>query len=56
MAIDIKLLKAFAALHGLDNGQFKEEARKYSRQCYEHASRTVVLDEDKEVLKKLVID
>ena len=39
-----------------DNGQFKEEARKYSRQCYEHASRTVVLDEDKEVLKKLVID
>lgn len=56
MAIDIRLLKAFAELYGLDNGQFKEEARKYSRQCYEHAARTVVLDEDKEVLKKLVID
>lgn len=54
--IDIKLLKAFAVLYALDNGQFKEEARRYSRQCYEHAVRTVVLDEDKETLKKLVID
>lgn len=54
--IDIRLLKAFAALHGLDNRQFKEEARKYSLQCYEHASQTVVLHEDREVLKKLVID
>ena len=54
--IDIKLLKAFAELYNLDNGQFKEEARKYSRQCYEHALRTVVLDEDRETLKKLVID
>lgn len=54
--IDIKLLKAFAVLYALDNGQFKEEARRCSRQCYEHAVRTVVLDEDKETLKKLVID
>lgn len=54
--IDIKLLKAFAALYGLDNEQFKVEARKYSRLCYEHSVRTVVLDEDKEALKKLVID
>lgn len=54
--IDIRLLKAFAALYGLDNEQFKVEARKYSRLCYEHAVRTVVLDEDKEALKKLVID
>ncbi|WP_412251013.1 DUF2254 domain-containing protein [Akkermansia sp.] len=54
--IDIKLLKAFAELYNLDNRQFKEEARKYSRQCYEHALRTVVLDEDRETLKKLVID
>lgn len=54
--IDIKLLKAFAALYGLDNEQFKVAARKYSRLCYEHAVRTVVLDEDKEALKKLVID
>lgn len=54
--IDIRLLKAFAALYGLDNEQFKVEARKYSRLCYEHAVRTVVLDEDKEALKTLVID
>lgn len=54
--IDIKLLKAFTALYGLDNEQFKVAARKYSRLCYEHAVRTVVLDEDKEALKKLVID
>lgn len=54
--IDIKLLKAFAELYNLDNGQFKEQARKYSRQCYEHALRTVALDEDRETLKKLVMD
>ncbi len=54
--IDIKLLKVFTALYGLDNEQFKVAARKYSRLCYEHAVRTVVLDEDKEALKKLVID
>ena len=37
-------------------GSSRRKPASISRQCYEHASRTVVLDEDKEVLKKLVID
>ena len=56
MAIDVKLMKAFAALHQLDNGQFREEARKYSRQCYEHAAGTLLLHEDKKALRALMLD
>lgn len=52
LAIDITLMKAFAMLHELDNEQFKEEARKYSRQCCEHAAKTLLLDEDKETLRQ----
>lgn len=55
LAIDIKLMKAFAALHQLDNEQFKDAARKYSRQCYEHAAKTLILEEDREMLKQWVI-
>lgn len=56
MAIDIKLMKAFAALGKLDSEQFREEARKYSRQCYEHAAGTLLLDEDKKALRALMIE
>ncbi|MCD8061656.1 MAG: DUF2254 domain-containing protein [Akkermansiaceae bacterium] len=56
MAIDVKLMKAFAALHQLDNEQFREEARKYSRQCYEHAAGTLLLNEDKKALRTLMLD
>lgn len=48
-------MKAFAALHQLDNEQFKDAARKYSRQCYEHAAKTLILEEDREMLKQWVI-
>lgn len=56
MAIDVKLMKAFDALGRLDSDQFRAEARKYSRRCYEHASRTLLLDEDKEALRGLMLD
>lgn len=56
MAINLQLMKGFAALHGLENGPFEEEARRYSQLCYSHACKTLVLDEDREVLKGFLID
>lgn len=56
MAVDVKLMKAFDALGKLDSRQFREEARKYSRQCYEHAAGILLLDEDKKTLRALALD
>lgn len=55
MAVNLQLMKGFSALYGLENGPYRQIAQLYSLWCYRHACQTLVLDEDREVLKGLVI-
>lgn len=56
LIVDVRLLKAFSALTRLDNEPFRQEARRYSRQCLQLAVAAVPLDEDKRMLETLAAD
>ncbi len=55
LLVDIRLMKAFAALSYLENEPFRQEARRYSRLCCRLACAAALLDEDKKLLEGLSV-
>lgn len=54
--VRIRLMKAFASLHCVNNEQFRQQARIYSRKCHELAADVMLLDTDVEQLDRLTLN
>lgn len=55
LEVQVRLQKAFEALHAIPDEEFKECAKKYSFFSHEYAMRNLILDEEKKLLEELVI-